>query len=66
MYNFQVNDMTCGHCASVITKAVKAVESGARVEIDLPVKQVRIESESGQDQFVDAIREAGYTPVVLA
>ena len=24
MISFQVNDMTCGHCVSTITKAVKA------------------------------------------
>ena len=35
MIEFQVNDMTCGHCAGVITKAVAEVDAAAKVEIDL-------------------------------
>ena len=27
MLAFEVNDMTCGHCASTITKAVKTIVS---------------------------------------
>ncbi len=66
MIQFNVNDMTCGHCVSVITKAAKAVEPGAKVEIDLKARLVRIEAESEAGDFADAIREAGYTPVALA
>ena len=36
MIEFQVNDMTCGHCAGVITKALKSVDPTAQVEIDIP------------------------------
>ncbi|NUZ08523.1 heavy-metal-associated domain-containing protein [Piscinibacter koreensis] len=35
MIAFQVNDMTCGHCVSTITKAVRAVDKQASVSIDL-------------------------------
>ena len=35
MIEFTVNDMTCGHCASTITKAVKEVDAASRCEIDL-------------------------------
>ena len=35
MIAFQVQDMTCGHCASTITKALKSVDPGAKVMIDL-------------------------------
>ena len=34
MIAYEVNDMTCGHCASTITKAVKAVDRDAKVEVD--------------------------------
>ena len=64
MIAFQVNDMTCGHCASTITKAVRAVDSGARVEVDLQQHLVRIEpTEADAQELSDAIAEAGYTPV---
>lgn len=63
MIEFNVNDMTCGHCASTITKAVKEVDAAARCEIDLGAKKVRIQSEREAEEFRAAIDEAGYTPV---
>ena len=62
MIQFQINDMTCGHCAAVITKAVKALDGGAGVEIDLDSHSVRIRSEQPSAVLAAAIREAGYTP----
>ena len=64
MITFQVGDMTCGHCVATITEAVRAVDPGARVEVDLAARSVRIEP-AGADlrTLADAIREAGYTPV---
>jgi copper chaperone len=63
MIEFKVDDMTCGHCASVIAKAVKSVEKTAEVEVDLPARRVRIAGRSAPEEFADAICEAGYTPV---
>ena len=65
MIEFKVDDMTCGHCASVINKSVQAVEPGARVEVDLVAKRVRIDAHADACEFADAIREAGYTPVAV-
>jgi len=67
MIAFEVNDMTCGHCVSTLTKALKAVDAGARVHIDLASHRVQIEpTQADADELADAIREAGYTPVALA
>ena len=33
MIEFNVQDMTCGHCAGRITKAINGVDAGAKVEI---------------------------------
>lgn len=64
MMAFEVNDMTCGHCASAITRAVKGVDSNASIEVDLASHQVRIESRNADEAaLTEAIREAGYTPV---
>ena len=62
MIEFTVNDMTCGHCASTITKAVKEVDAASRCEIDLAAHKVRIQSSLGADEFKAAIEGAGYTP----
>ena len=64
MIEIAVNDMTCGHCASVITKAVKETDAAARCEIDLPARKVRIAAAGPATPFVEAIAEAGYTPVL--
>ncbi len=59
---FDVKDMTCSHCASTITRAVKDVDAAGRCEIDIPGKRVRIESSHPAEEFRSAIAEAGYTP----
>jgi len=64
MFEIAVNDMTCGHCASVITKAVRETDPSARCEIDLAARKVAIASAIPPEEFVAAIAEAGYTPVV--
>lgn len=61
MYNFQVNDMTCGHCVSTVEKAVKGVDAKAVVKIDLPTHTVEISSQKPAEAFAEAITEAGYT-----
>lgn len=62
MYQFSVEDMTCGHCVSRVTKAVKAVDSKAEVDISLRDKRVNVRSGAGQDVIAEAIQHAGYTP----
>lgn len=62
MIEFKVSDITCGHCAQAITTAVKEVDDKAVVEVSVPERRVRIESQRDRDAFAAAIREAGYTP----
>lgn len=64
MIAFEVNDMTCGHCASTITKALKTVDGNAKVQIDLAAHRVQVElTSSNADELAEAIKDAGYTPV---
>ena len=66
MTSFEVKDMTCGHCVSTITKAVRAVDQGAKVQFDLATHRVTIDpTEADAAELSDAIREAGYTPVAV-
>ncbi|NUU02576.1 heavy-metal-associated domain-containing protein [Herbaspirillum robiniae] len=60
---FTVSDMTCNHCAGVITKAVKDVDANAKVDIAVADKRVVIDSPVAAQEFAEAIAEAGYTPV---
>lgn len=62
MTPFRVEDMTCGHCAGTITRALKEADASARVEISLRDKLVKVESRLAAEEIAAAIREAGYSP----
>jgi copper chaperone len=67
MITFEVNDMTCGHCVSTITKALKATDNDAKIEIDLASHRVNVEPASADaEELADAIKDVGYTPVPVA
>lgn len=63
MIEYRIDDMTCSHCVSTITKAVQQAAPGAGVEIDLEQHRVRIDAAAEARPVIEnAIREAGYTP----
>ena len=63
MIEFNVSNMTCGHCESTIRRVVKEVDPTGRCDVDLAGKRVRIETSRPAEAFRAAIEEAGYTPV---
>ena len=66
MITFEVNDMTCGRCVSTITKAVKAEDQDAKVQVDLTTHRVVIEPvRASAEELRNAITQAGYTPVAI-
>lgn len=63
MIRFEVPDMSCGHCVSAITQALKAADPDAKVQIDLERHLVQVEPGTlGADALGEAIQGAGYTP----
>ncbi|HOA96140.1 MAG TPA: heavy-metal-associated domain-containing protein [Quisquiliibacterium sp.] len=62
MTEFQIQNMTCGHCAGVVTKAVQAVDPKATLDFDLPAHRVRVESSAPREQLVRSLTDAGYPP----
>ncbi|MEP6502333.1 MAG: heavy-metal-associated domain-containing protein [Betaproteobacteria bacterium] len=67
MIDFEIQDMTCGHCRAAITRAVLGVDSAAAVEVDLARRIVRVDSaQASAQRFSDAIAAAGYTPTRVA
>jgi copper chaperone CopZ len=66
MTSFRVDDMTCGHCTGVITKALQAVEPGANVKVNLTTHQVDIDAPTADaSRLRSAIENAGYPAVLL-
>jgi copper chaperone len=66
MIAFKLSDMTCGHCVSTITRALKGADKDAKVRIDLATQLVQVESATADsEELADAIREAGYSPAPM-
>lgn len=63
--DFQVPDMTCGHCVKTITAAVNQVAPGASVVADLASHRVTVTGTDQTDKIEAAIRDAGYEPARL-
>ncbi len=66
MPQFHVEDMTCKHCESTINQAIQALDAQAQVTIDLVTHAVIIESNQTESAIEAAIREAGFTPVLVS
>ena len=60
MITLKVPEMSCGHCVKAITGALKAVDPGASVEIDLGSHLVKVASAADEASLREAIAGAGY------
>jgi copper chaperone len=56
--------MRCGGCASRVATAVQSVDSGAKVDVDLKSKTVRIDTRADPSAVASAITAAGYPATV--
>ena len=63
---FRVPDMSCGGCASAITKAIAKLDPAAKVQIDVAAKTVKVESSLNQGDIASAIAQARFHPIVIA
>lgn len=61
--NFRVDDMSCGHCASTISKAIEIAMPGAAVDADLQSKIVSVRGAKDPSRIQTIIAEAGYQAV---
>jgi copper chaperone len=60
----RVEDMTCGHCAGTIKKAIETGLPGTSVEADPASKLVFIRGSTDLSSIKALVTEAGYTPSV--
>jgi copper chaperone len=60
MTELDVQGMSCDHCINAVTRAVKAIDAQARVDVDLARGRVRVEGSRVADELVKALDEAGY------
>jgi copper chaperone len=62
MLNFDIPNMSCGHCVRAITEAVHAVDPLAKVQADLPQHLVQVETSAAREAVVAQLVAAGYAP----
>jgi copper chaperone len=63
MIEFEVQDMSCGHCVAVITKTIQALDPGAQVRCELPTHRVQVETARPREDVARALADAGYAPI---
>ncbi|APO74500.1 heavy metal-associated domain-containing protein [Rhizobium etli 8C-3] len=60
MYEFEIQNMTCGHCASTVEKAIKTADPEASTVIDLASKTAKVATRLDPSAINAAIETAGY------
>lgn len=60
MQNLKIDNMTCGHCAGAVQKAILSIDPKATIKVDLGNREVSVESDAGAGPISDALRAAGY------
>ncbi|MGK7871390.1 heavy-metal-associated domain-containing protein [Falsiroseomonas sp. E2-1-a20] len=60
MQDFDIPDVSCGHCVRTITQAVKALDPTAEVKADLATRRLRVASTTDATSLSAAITAAGY------
>lgn len=58
----RVDDMTCGHCAGTIKKAIESTLPGTTVDADPASKLVKVTGSADLARLHEIVTSAGYTP----
>ena len=66
MTKFTVPEMSCGHCKTAIEDAIAAIDSGAKVSVDLTAREVEIDSAMAADALISAMVAAGYEATAIS
>jgi copper chaperone len=60
MYEYDIPDMSCGHCVATVEKAIKAADPKASAEVDLMKRRALVTSAVDPKAIAAAIDDAGY------
>jgi copper chaperone len=59
---FRVDDMTCGHCVSAVTRAIERGIPGTKVQADVATKLVSVTGAADLAAIKSLVSRAGFTP----
>lgn len=57
---YKVLGMTCGGCASSVTKAIQAASPEAAVDVDIEANEVNVEGIDDDATIKQAVEDAGF------
>ncbi len=60
MYEMKVEGMDCASCANSIAYALRSIDAGVEVSVDVPSQIVRVKSGRDEASIKALIEEAGY------
>ena len=60
MYEYDIPDMSCGHCVTTIEKAIKTADPQANASVDLMKRRALVTSAADPQAIAAAIDDAGY------
>jgi len=60
MYEFDIPDMSCGHCVAAVSKAIRAADPDATAEVDLTGRKAVVSSKLDAARIGAALDDAGY------
>ena len=67
MQQFKVTGMTCGHCVRAVADAVRSVDPGAAVAVDLDAGRLTVENgQAPASRIAEAVAAEGYTAEPIA
>ncbi len=62
MIEFKLPDMTCGHCAGVVSQTLKLADPSCKIDIDIAARTVKVQSAEDPKDLAEALSDAGYPP----
>lgn len=60
MYEFDIPDMSCGHCVATVTKAIKEADPDSVADVDLIKRVATVTSKVDPKTIGSALEDAGY------
>ncbi|PVY87470.1 copper chaperone [Acidovorax sp. 99] len=62
MHEFQLPNMTCGHCAGMVNQTLQMADPDCKVQVDMSKRLVTVQSAEDRLTLAEALTEAGYPP----
>ncbi|MNL80302.1 Heavy-metal-associated domain protein [compost metagenome] len=60
----KIENMTCGGCASSVTKAIQSIDPAARIETNPVARSVTLDTTASTAELQKVLLEAGYPAIV--